>query len=88
MDTSSQLNYLQQNGVLPPLMGDISKVIKDIGNIAAHGVEVTFDKYMVESLFRFINKILEYVYILPKEMNKIKFELEQITLEETTEVAT
>ena len=83
-----KLNQLQQNGILPPLMGDISKVIKDIGNMAAHGDEVAFDKYMVESLFRFTNKILEYVYILPKEMKKIKFELEQLTTEETTEEAT
>ncbi|ARD47105.1 DUF4145 domain-containing protein [Sporosarcina sp. P33] len=83
-----KLNHLQQTGVLPPLMGDISKVIKDIGNMAAHGDQVTFNKYMVESLFRFTNKILEYVYILPKEMKRIKFELEQMTAEETSEEAT
>lgn len=28
-----KLNQLQQKGILPPLMGDISKVIKDFGNM-------------------------------------------------------
>jgi hypothetical protein len=79
-----KLKNLQKEGVLPPLMGDLSKVIKDIGNMAAHGDEVTFDKYMVERIFRFTNKILEYVYILPKEMKRIKQELEEMTPEVTS----
>ncbi|MBP1970022.1 putative RNA-binding Zn-ribbon protein involved in translation (DUF1610 family) [Virgibacillus natechei] len=63
-----KLNELQEQGILPPLMGDISKVIKDFGNMAAHGDPVTFNKYMVESMFRFTNKILEYIYIFsPKK---------------------
>lgn len=71
-----KLNQLLQQGILPPLMGDISKVIKDFGNMAAHGDQVNFDKYMVESMFRFTNKILEYVYILPREMERARQELE------------
>jgi Domain of unknown function (DUF4145) len=78
-----KLNQLQQQGILPPLMGDISKVLKDFGNMAAHGDQVTFDKYMVERMFRFTNKILEYVYILPREMKRAKQELEALS-EETS----
>lgn len=74
-----KLKELQESGILPPLMGDLSKVIKDIGNMAAHGDEVKFNKYMVNSLFRFTNKILEYVYILPEEMKTIKLELEDMS---------
>lgn len=74
-----KLNELQQKGTLPPLMGDISKVIKDFGNMAAHGDPVTFNKHMVESMFRFTNKILEYVYILPKEMKSVRQEIELLT---------
>ncbi|MGG3663611.1 DUF4145 domain-containing protein [Bacillus gobiensis] len=73
-----KLNQLQQQGILPPLMGDISKVIKEFGNMAAHGDQVNFDKYMVNSLFRFTNKILEYVYILPREMKRARQELEEL----------
>jgi hypothetical protein len=80
-----KLNHLKQTGVLPPLMGDISKVIKDIGNMAAHGDQVALDRYLVENLFRFTNKILEYVYILPKEMRRAKQQIEMMT-EELEEV--
>lgn len=74
-----KLNELQQKGILPPLMGDISKVIKDFGNMAAHGDQVLIDKYTIQNMFRFINKILEYVYILPNEMSFLKEELELMT---------
>ncbi|MFB4326380.1 DUF4145 domain-containing protein [Priestia sp. BR_2] len=75
-----KLNQLKQGGILPPLMGDISKVIKDFGNMAAHGDQITFDTYMVESMFRFTNKLLEYVYILPREIKRAKFDLEDFTM--------
>ncbi|MGG3573251.1 DUF4145 domain-containing protein [Bacillus gobiensis] len=76
-----KLNQLQQQGILPPLMGDISRVIKDFGNMAAHGDQVNFNKTMLDSMFRFTNKILEYVYILPKQMEDVRQELESLSEE-------
>lgn len=76
-----KLNQLQQQGILPPLMGDISKVIKDFGNMAAHGDQVDFNSHMVDGMFRFTNKILEYVYILPREMKRARREIEMLTEE-------
>ncbi|WP_353853971.1 hypothetical protein [Bacillus sp. Bos-x628] len=60
-------------------MGDISKVIKDFGNMDAHGNEVKFHGHMVEIMFRFTNKILEFVYILTKEMQRAKNHLEMLS---------
>lgn len=74
-----KLNQLQQQNILPPLMGDISKVIKDFGNMAAHGDQVDIDSYIVDAMFRLTNKILEYVYILPGEMNEARFIFEMKT---------
>lgn len=74
-----KLNQLKQKGILPPLMGDISKVIKDFGNMAAHGDQITFDRNMVNSMFRFTNKLLEYVYILPNEIQRAKYDLDNFT---------
>ncbi|MCY8489348.1 tyrosine-type recombinase/integrase [Bacillus atrophaeus] len=73
-----KLNQLQQQGILPPLMGDISKVIKDFGNMAAHGDQVDFNSHMVDGMFRFTNKILEYVYVLPREMKRARQEIEMM----------
>ncbi|MDR7076127.1 hypothetical protein J2Y03_001130 [Neobacillus niacini] len=74
-----KLNQLQQQGILPPLMGDVSKVIKDFGNMAAHGDQVDFDRYVVDSMFRLTNKILEFVYILPREIETARQELADLT---------
>ncbi len=47
--------------------------------MAAHGDPVIFDRYLVEGVFRFTNKILEYIYILPREMNRTRHEIELLT---------
>ncbi|MGP4069745.1 DUF4145 domain-containing protein [Halobacillus sp. B29] len=74
-----KINELQQKNILPPLMGDISSVLKDIGNMAAHADEVEFEKRMVNSMFRFTNKILEYVYLLPNELKRARQEIELLS---------
>ncbi len=76
-----KLNELQQRGVLPPLMGEVSKVIKDYGNKAAHGDEVEFDKVIVDRMFSFTDKVIEFVYILPKELRRAKYDLELLSEE-------
>lgn len=81
-----KLNHLQQKNILPPLMGDISKIIKDLGNMAAHADDVSFDKTMVDNLFTFTNKILEYIYILPVEMDRARKEITLMTGEESIEL--
>ncbi|MXV42119.1 DUF4145 domain-containing protein [Bacillus subtilis] len=83
-----KLNELQAKKILPPLMGDISQVIKDAGNAAAHGDDIVFNSHMVEHLFKFTNKIIEYVYILPNEMRRTKFQMEMLTGKKTSEKRT
>ncbi|WP_163529273.1 DUF4145 domain-containing protein [Halobacillus ihumii] len=80
-----KLNHLQQEGILPPLMGDISTVIKDLGNMAAHEEELILGGFMVEKVFNFTNKVLEYVYILPNEMKRVQQELEAVSPKEKAE---
>ncbi|WP_408010774.1 DUF4145 domain-containing protein [Pseudalkalibacillus sp. A8] len=82
-----KLNELQQKGILPPLIGDISTLIKDFGNMAAHGDDVEFDRLLVESMFGFTNRILEYVYVLPREIKRAKSEMERLTGEELIETS-
>ncbi|MCY7895638.1 DUF4145 domain-containing protein [Bacillus spizizenii] len=75
----AKLDELEEKNVLPPLMGDISQVIKEAGNVAAHGDDIEFNSHMVEPLFKFTNKILEYIYILPSEMKSAKRQMELLT---------
>nr|WEY95121.1 hypothetical protein P5641_15425 [Bacillus subtilis] len=54
-------------------------MIKEAGNAAAHGDDIEFNSTMVEPLFKFTNKILEYVYILPTEMARARRQMEMLT---------
>ncbi len=74
-----KLNELKQREVLPPLIGDISTLIKDVGNMAAHGDDVEFDNLLASNMFSLTNRILEYVYILPHDIERTRSEMEKIT---------
>ncbi|MED1382013.1 DUF4145 domain-containing protein [Bacillus mycoides] len=70
-----KLKYLSDNGVIPPILSVMSSIIKDIGNEAAHGDDVEFDQQLVSSLFKFTEIILEYVYVIPRHLKKIQFDM-------------
>ncbi|MEC2331170.1 DUF4145 domain-containing protein [Bacillus subtilis] len=81
----AKLNDLEERNILPTLMGGLSKMIKEAGNAAAHGDDIEFNSTMVEPLFKFTNKILEYVYILPTEMARARRQMEMLTGKKFTE---
>ncbi|ARJ21698.1 DUF4145 domain-containing protein [Bacillus sp. TH22] len=74
-DLYRKLKYLSDNGVIPPILSVMSSIIKDIGNEAAHGDDVEFDQQLVSSLFKFTEIILEYVYVIPRHLKKIQFDM-------------
>ncbi|TCP28785.1 uncharacterized protein DUF4145 [Scopulibacillus darangshiensis] len=71
-----KLKFLSDKGTIPPILDNISLIIKDLGNEAAHGDEAIFDKNIIDSMIRFTNIVLEYVYLLPRELKRIQFEME------------
>ena len=74
-DLYLKLKHLADNGVIPPILSEMSKIIKDIGNEAAHGDDVEFDDELVKSLFKFTEIILEYVYTLPRQLKQIQYDM-------------
>ncbi|MEC1671250.1 DUF4145 domain-containing protein [Bacillus mojavensis] len=75
----AKLNDLEERKISPSLMGDLPKVIKEAGNAATHGDDIEFNSTMVATLFKFTNKILEYVYILPTEVARARRQMEMLT---------
>lgn len=73
-----KLDHLSSNGIIPEVLDDASHLIRTIGNSAAHDVDVKFNKKIVEDMLRFTRIILEYVYVIPKEIDKIQKHFERI----------
>lgn len=69
-DLFSKLKYLEEKKILPPIMKDISYILRTEGNSAAHADDVEFDQETVALLIEFTQTIFDYVYTLPEKINK------------------
>lgn len=68
----AKLKNLSDRGVLPPILGDMAQILKDLGNAAAHADDVEFPKEIVEAMIHFTQTILDYVYNLPESLADIQ----------------
>ncbi|MFA1822766.1 DUF4145 domain-containing protein [Virgibacillus oceani] len=67
-----KLNRLSERGVIPKVLDEASHLIRTIGNSAAHDVDVNFDTQIINDMIRFTRIILDYVYVIPKEIIRIQ----------------
>lgn len=70
-----KLKDLSDKGVLPPILTEMTSVLRDLGNAAAHGDEREFSEELIESMIKFTNVILDYVYNLPDKLSEIQKQL-------------
>ncbi|NHM29916.1 DUF4145 domain-containing protein [Neobacillus terrae] len=85
-DLYTKLKQLSEKGIIPPILDEMSFLIKDIGNQAAHADEGEFDEHLINSLLKFTSIILEYVYALPSEIKKIQRYMSTLTEEKEEKV--
>ncbi|WP_409177485.1 DUF4145 domain-containing protein [Brevibacillus fortis] len=77
-----KLKDLSDNGVLPPILNEMTTVLRKLGNEAAHGDEREFSSELVDSMVKFTHVILDYVYVLPDKLGEIQDKLRK-TIEGT-----
>ncbi|OXM86263.1 DUF4145 domain-containing protein [Paenibacillus rigui] len=74
-DLFLKLKDLQSKNILPPIMDDISYILRKEGNSAAHADDVEFSKETVALLIEFTEVILDYVYSLPAKIEKAQIRI-------------
>ena len=62
-----RLEWLFENGKIPPDLQELSKAIKDDGNDAAHDLSIT--KIDAQNTAEFAYELLRAIYTIPKERN-------------------
>lgn len=67
-DLFEKLKNLQDKKILPPIMKDLSYILRKEGNSAAHADNVEFDEETVRQMIEFTRTILDYVYTLPEKI--------------------
>ena len=68
----TKIQSLANSGILPSVLKDASDILRYLGNEAAHGNSKKFTKSQVKQMIEFTETIIDYIYILPKKIAKIK----------------
>lgn len=71
-DLVVKVQNLANRGILPSVLKDASDILRKLGNEAAHGDDKNFDKSQVNQMINFTEAIIDYIYILPDKINKMK----------------
>ena len=76
-DLKSKIDNLSQNNILPPTLKDCSGLIRDLGNVGAHGDTTCYIfSQDVKTVQKFIESIIEYVYECPARIANLTKKVE------------
>jgi hypothetical protein len=75
----NKLVDLSEKAIIPKVLDDASHLIRGLGNSAAHEEDANFDIHTINALIRFTRIILDYVYVIPKELRRIQVQFEEVS---------
>lgn len=67
-----KIENLAHKGILPSILKDASDIVRKLGNAAAHGDNVEFSENEVKQSIKFVETIIEYIYILPEKIKQLE----------------
>ncbi|GAF66405.1 hypothetical protein BTS2_3306 [Bacillus sp. TS-2] len=68
----NKLKDLQNKKILPPLLSEITTLLREEGNAAAHADDREFNESLVNYYIEFTSTILDYVYTVPAKFQRIQ----------------
>jgi hypothetical protein len=72
-----RLDQLVSNGDIPPVLAEMTLVLRTLGNAGAHDADARISVYTTWALNDFFKAIVEYVYIAPNKLVRFKAKLHQ-----------
>jgi hypothetical protein len=69
---------LAANGIIPPTLAEMTEGIRILGNVGVHATEGDLSPSDVATMDDFFKAVLEYVYIAPSKIEKLKERLSEI----------
>jgi hypothetical protein len=76
-DLKSKLKSLVDRNIIPKPIYEMADSIRIIGNIGAHDEEVKLNMFEIQTIKDFIMALLEYVYVAPSKIKKLKESIER-----------
>ena len=68
---------LIERNILPIHLDDACWIIRQLGNQAAHAERPVFNSFEVERVIGFVDRIVDYLYSLPYQINHLKAFVEE-----------
>ena len=67
-----RLKHLAERGEMPPVLAEVTDVLRVVGNTAAHGSIQTITQPMTWAIDDLFRVIVEYVYVAPSKLTEFK----------------
>ena len=68
----SRLQDLASRGEIPPILAEMTDVLRLLGNIGAHAADQNIKPGHVPAIDNFFRAIIEYVYVAPSKLNEFQ----------------
>jgi hypothetical protein len=68
----AKLDNLVSSGIIPSILAEMGDTLRSLGNIGAHAADYKTDREEVEAMNDFFISMIEYVYVAPFKLSKLK----------------
>lgn len=77
---AARLKHLSERGEIPPVLAELTDVLRVVGNTAAHGSLQVITPPMTWAIDDFFRAIVEYIYVAPNKLDEFKSKLAKVRL--------
>ena len=75
-----KLDNLVARGVIPSTLAEMGDTLRSLGNIGAHAIDYNIDREEVEAINDFFISMIEYLYVAPAKIAKLKESIKNKTI--------
>ena len=76
---ADRLRVLGESGAVPPMLAEMTGVLRTLGNVAAHGSLNGITVPMTWAIDEFFRAVVEYVYVGPSKLSAFRKSLEKLS---------
>jgi hypothetical protein len=80
----SRLQDLASRGEIPPVLAEITDVLRLLGNIGAHAADQNIKPGHVPAIDNFFRAIIEYVYVAPSKLKEFQNRMKSLKIMKDT----
>jgi hypothetical protein len=80
---ADKLKDLSARAEIPPVLAEMTDVLRLIGNIGAHGIGESVHPLQANAIDEFFKAVIEYVYVAPAKLRAFKERMESSRKSET-----